>query len=464
MLEIRRLDKQFADKIVADGIDLCVDAGCLTAVLGASGSGKSTLLNMVAGLLLPDGGEIVLGGTLLNPLPPQKREVAMMFQDFALLPHLNVWQNVAFGLRMRGENKRVAQEKAERFLVQVGLQDAANRRIDALSGGEKQRVALARALVGAPKVLLLDEPFSSLDTGLRGQLQALVRELVRQYGIPALLVTHDPAEAALTADRMAVLQHGRIIQHDTPEQLFRRPVSEPAARLLGCVNVSPEYYVPPEAVLIGDERGIPVPVCACQKQPALSENEVQAAFLWVGMNTRCGRDRLKRPALTRLPIVQIQKKQPAPENIRCRLLLLNHGLTFFTGYRSDSQIAVAFQSNALHAFRIINVGQVQDVACHHFFAIQFQSRRNVFRIHQNIHHSHQQRYAAALQFHRVRFFCIHNVQRQFHANRLVHINRLEVDVCNLAFHRVHLVIAHNHVLLFTVNAQFQHLREERFFL
>ena len=269
MLEIRRLDKRFADKTVADGIDLRVDAGCLTAVLGASGSGKSTLLNMVAGLLAPDGGEIVLGGTLLNPLPPQKREVAMMFQDFALLPHLNVWQNVAFGLRMRGEGKRVAQEKAERFLAQVGLQDAANRRIDALSGGEKQRVALARALVGAPKVLLLDEPFSSLDTGLRGQLQTLVRELVRQYGIPALLVTHDPAEAALTADRMAVLQHGRIVQHDTPEQLFRRPVSEPAARLLGCVNVSPEYYVPPEAVLIGDERGIPVPVRACQKQPAL---------------------------------------------------------------------------------------------------------------------------------------------------------------------------------------------------
>ena len=170
MLEIRRLDKRFADKTVADGIDLRVDAGCLTAVLGASGSGKSTLLNMVAGLLPPDGGEIVLGGTLLNPLPPQKREVAMMFQDFALLPHLNVWQNVAFGLRMRGEGKHVAQEKAERFLAQVGLQDAANRRIDALSGGEKQRVALARALVGAPKVLLLDEPFSSLDTGLRGQL------------------------------------------------------------------------------------------------------------------------------------------------------------------------------------------------------------------------------------------------------------------------------------------------------
>ena len=135
MLEIRRLDKRFADKTVADGIDLRVDAGCLTAVLGASGSGKSTLLNMVAGLLPPDGGEIVLGGTLLNPLPPQKREVAMMFQDFALLPHLNVWQNVAFGLRMRGEGKRVAQEKAERFLAQVGLQDAANRRIDALSGG-----------------------------------------------------------------------------------------------------------------------------------------------------------------------------------------------------------------------------------------------------------------------------------------------------------------------------------------
>ena len=189
MLEIRQL------------VDLRVDAGCLTAVLGASGSGKSTLLNMVAGLLPPDGGEIVLGGTLLNPLPPQKREVAMMFQDFALLPHLNVWQNVAFGLRMRGEGKHVAQEKAERFLAQVGLQDAANRRIDALSGGEKQRVALARALVGAPKVLLLDEPFSSLDTGLRGQLQTLVRGRSRIDGRPdggSATRPHRPARHART--------------------------------------------------------------------------------------------------------------------------------------------------------------------------------------------------------------------------------------------------------------------------
>ncbi|EGK07004.1 ABC transporter ATP-binding protein [Kingella kingae] len=269
MLHIQQLNKQLAGKPVAQNIDLQVDAGCLLAVLGASGSGKSTLLNMVAGLMQPDSGDIWLNQIRLNDVSPQQRNIAMMFQDFALLPHWNVWQNVAFGLRMRGICTAAAREQALIWLDKVGLARSAERGIDALSGGEKQRVALARALVGQPKLLLLDEPFSSLDTALRGQLQTLVRDLVRQQNIPAVLVTHDPAEAALMANHMAILHHGQIVQHDTPEQLFARPASEQAAHLLGCVNVQAAFYVPPEAIVLNHENGVDCTVLSCDKQPAL---------------------------------------------------------------------------------------------------------------------------------------------------------------------------------------------------
>lgn len=269
MLEIRQLHKQFKQKIVANQLDLNVGAGSLMAILGASGSGKSTLLNMIAGLQTPDAGDIFLNAVRLNDVPVQRRNVAMMFQDFALLPHWNVWQNVAFGLRMRGVNKTQARQQAYDFLQQVGLADAAERQIDALSGGEKQRVALARALVGKPQVLLLDEPFSSLDTALRGQLQQLVVDLVHEHQIPALLVTHDPSEAALMADAMAILHEGRVIQQGTPANLFAQPVSVQAAKLLSCVNVDNARYVPPESIVLHHARGVECAVLSCVRQPAL---------------------------------------------------------------------------------------------------------------------------------------------------------------------------------------------------
>ena len=220
MLTLSQINKSFQQKTVARNINFSVSAGSITAILGASGSGKSTLLNIIAGLVQPDGGEVLLGGEKQNVLPPESRHVAMMFQDFALLPHLNVWQNAAFGLRMRGMGKADAKRRAEEMLEEVGLGGMGERRTDALSGGEKQRVALARALVGKPKVLLLDEPFSSLDTALRSQLQQLARDMVRQRDIPAVLVTHDPAEACFMAERIALLADGQLLQHDTPEQIL----------------------------------------------------------------------------------------------------------------------------------------------------------------------------------------------------------------------------------------------------
>lgn len=259
MLELLHIHKSFKNKIVAQDISFSVASGCIVAILGASGSGKSTLLNMIAGLLSPDSGTITLNGVIQNTVLPENRHIAMMFQDFALLPHLNVWQNVAFGLRLRGATRQIAQQTAQIWLKEVGLADAAQRRVDALSGGEKQRVALARALAGEPRALLLDEPFSSLDTTLRGQLQIQTRQLVRTRQIPTLLVTHDPAEACFMADKLALMIHGKLLQYDTPVNVLQHPISAQAAKLLGCLNVQDTHYVPPDAISLVD-NGTPCTV------------------------------------------------------------------------------------------------------------------------------------------------------------------------------------------------------------
>ena len=186
MLELIGIYKAFGSKTVADNISLSVADGKLLAVLGPSGCGKSTLLNIAAGLVAADSGEVWIGGENRSRMPPERRRVALMFQDYALLPHLNVWQNVAFGLKMQGVGKQEARRRAEAALAEVGLAAELGRRTDALSGGEQQRVALARALVVQPQLLLLDEPFSSLDTGLRRQLREQALAQIRRQNIPAV--------------------------------------------------------------------------------------------------------------------------------------------------------------------------------------------------------------------------------------------------------------------------------------
>lgn len=265
MLQIQQIHKTYAQRSVCHNINLQVQQGELLAILGKSGSGKSTLLNIIAGLVQADGGNIIINQTNHTHTPPEQREIAMMFQDFALLPHLNVWQNVAFGLKMRGVAKSQAQALSHKMLAEVGLHDHAERHINQLSGGEQQRVALARALVVEPKVLLLDEPFSSLDTNLRQQLQQQIRQLVKQRNIPAVLVSHDPAEACLMADKIALLHSGSLIQHDTPENLCAKPVNAIAARLLGCLNVFETHYIPPAAIVLG--QGEPSHIQQISRQP-----------------------------------------------------------------------------------------------------------------------------------------------------------------------------------------------------
>lgn len=270
MFELIGIHKRFGDKTVAEGISLQVADGTLTAVLGRSGCGKSTLLNIAAGLVAPDSGDIFIGGKNVSSLPPERRRVSLMFQDFALFPHLNALQNTAFPLTLRGMPSAAARNRAEQLLADVGLAGQGGRRVESLSGGEQQRVALARALAAEPQLLLLDEPFSSLDTGLRRQLRALTLEQIRRQNIPAVLVTHDPEDAFLMADRIALMHQGRIIQHGTPAEAAARPVSAQAARLLALPNVSDHLYIPQAALSADAADGTPCAVIRRELLPAYS--------------------------------------------------------------------------------------------------------------------------------------------------------------------------------------------------
>jgi ABC-type Fe3+/spermidine/putrescine transport system ATPase subunit len=211
MLELRQLHQRYADQPLLQEVSLRVAAGEIVALLGSSGSGKSTLLNIVAGLQAPDAGSVWFDGQDVTRVPPERRRFALMFQDFALFPHLNVQDNVAFGLVEQRVPKRDARAQALQMLAVFGLTDLARRRVWNLSGGEQQRVALARALITRPLALLLDEPFSALDADLRVALRQEFRTRIQAAGMATLLVTHDEAEARDLADRAVRLVDGRLV-------------------------------------------------------------------------------------------------------------------------------------------------------------------------------------------------------------------------------------------------------------
>ena len=212
MLELRDIAKQWDHRPLLAGVDLCVAAGETVALLGASGSGKSTLLKIVAGLEPPERGSVWFDGQDITGLPPERRGFALMFQDFALFPHLNVQDNVAFGLVEQGVGKVAAREQAHAMLARFGLAGHAMGRVWTLSGGEQQRVALARALITRPRALLLDEPFSALDAALREQLRSEFRDRITEAGMAAILVTHDEVEAKSMAQHAWAMQDGRLSQ------------------------------------------------------------------------------------------------------------------------------------------------------------------------------------------------------------------------------------------------------------
>jgi ABC-type Fe3+/spermidine/putrescine transport system ATPase subunit len=237
-LDVRKLVKTFPPDVRAvDGVTFVVEEGEIVCLLGPSGCGKTTLLRLVAGLERTDSGEIWYGGEEISAVPPHKRNFGMMFQDFALFPHKNVFENVAFGLRMHGRSRAEIQSGVSEMLQLVELEGLEQRNVDQLSGGQQQRVALARALAPGPRLLMLDEPLGSLDRALRERLMLEVRAILKRVGVTALYVTHDQTEAFAVADRMAVMNAGRIEQLDAPEQVYRQPATPFVAQFLGFQNL-----------------------------------------------------------------------------------------------------------------------------------------------------------------------------------------------------------------------------------
>ena len=236
-VQLERVSKSFGLTRAVDGVTLAVHPGELFAVLGPSGCGKTTLLRLIAGFERPDRGSVTVGGRRVADestwVPPERRKIGMVFQDYALFPHLTIERNVAFGCR-RGDR-----DGPRRALELVGLQHKADRHPHELSGGERQRVALARALAPGPDVVLLDEPFSSLDASLRADLRREVELILRDAGTSAILVTHDQEEALTLADRLALMRDGRIVQVGAPEDVYAQPAERWAAQFVGEVNVLP---------------------------------------------------------------------------------------------------------------------------------------------------------------------------------------------------------------------------------
>ena len=234
-LTARGVSKAYGDAVIVDGVDLTLQPGRVVALLGASGAGKSTLLRLLAGLEAVDAGEIRIGDRILSrpdkTVPAEKRRTGLIFQDFALFPHMTAAENVRFGLT--GTSKAAGQQTARTWLSRLGLADRANAYPHQLSGGEQQRVAIARALAPAPEAILMDEPFSGLDPALRGEVAEIALSAIREANVPALLVSHDAIAAMETADELAIMRAGRIVQSGTPQAIYDAPADPLIAAALG---------------------------------------------------------------------------------------------------------------------------------------------------------------------------------------------------------------------------------------
>jgi putrescine transport system ATP-binding protein len=236
-LRIQHLVKRFDSVTAVDDVSLGIGKGEIFALLGSSGCGKSTLLRMLAGFETPSAGQIFLGGQDISELPPYERPINMMFQSYALFPHLSVWDNIAFGLRRMGMDKDSIAERVQAMLDLVQLQKFASRKPHQLSGGQQQRVALARSLARKPQLLLLDEPLGALDKKLREQTQFELVNIIESIGVTCVMVTHDQEEAMTMASRIAVMSQGRILQLGSPTEIYEAPSCRFVADFIGNVNL-----------------------------------------------------------------------------------------------------------------------------------------------------------------------------------------------------------------------------------
>ena len=272
LLSVSQLSKSFDNVKAVDEVSLTADRGEILCLLGPSGCGKTTLLRVIAGLEEPEEGTITFEGRPLDGVPAQQRGVGLMFQDLALFPHMDVFGNVAFGLRMQRLPRDRIRERVRELLALVEMTDYAQREVHELSGGERQRVALARSLAPAPKLLMLDEPLGALDRALRDSLQIQIRSILKEVGVTAIYVTHDRDEAFAVGDRLVFMSRGRVVQTGAPEEVFRTPHDEFVARSLGFKNILAGRVLG-RGEMVEVECEIGVIVGLSQHIPAMSEGE-----------------------------------------------------------------------------------------------------------------------------------------------------------------------------------------------
>jgi putrescine transport system ATP-binding protein len=284
LVRFERVVKRFGALTAVDALTLDIAQGEFFALLGPSGCGKTTLLRMLAGFETPSDGRILLEGEDISAMPPHRRPVNMMFQSYALFPHLNVERNIGFGLRQEKVGKAEIAERVEAMLALTRLQGYGKRRVDQLSGGQKQRVALARALIKHPRVLLLDEPLAALDKKLRAETQFELMELQRRLGTTFIIVTHDQEEAMIVADRIAVMDQGRLAQVAPPAEIYERPNSRWVADFLGEVTMIEGRMV--EAGIIETALG---------KLRVMSGNSKPGETVWLALRPEKIRLHAERP-------------------------------------------------------------------------------------------------------------------------------------------------------------------------
>ena len=290
LVRFEAVSKRFTSTTAVDGLSLDIFAGEFFALLGPSGCGKTTLLRMLAGFETPDDGRVLLDGADLAGVPPHRRPVNMMFQSYALFPHLSVEGNVAFGLKQDGLPKDEIAKRVSDMLALVKLAGFGGRKPHQLSGGQRQRVALARALVKRPRVLLLDEPLTALDKKLRGETQFELMHLKEQLGLTFVIVTHDQEEAMTVADRIGVMDHGRLVQVATPSELYEQPSSRWVADFIGDVNL-----IEGRIVGTGAETVIESPVAGRLRAGAASPAK-PGDTVWVALRPEKARLALNQPS------------------------------------------------------------------------------------------------------------------------------------------------------------------------
>jgi len=255
MLLVRNLFKNYENQPLLQGVSFNVNVGETVCLLGKSGSGKSTILRIISGIEEPESGEVYWENQNLEDIPVHQRHFSFMFQDYALFPHKNVFENVAFGLRMKNLPKDLIAEKVNEVLSKVKMSSFSHRRVGELSGGEQQRVALARSLAPEPRLLMLDEPLGALDRNLREQLMEELRQLLHESKIPTIYVTHDQEEAFTIGDQLLLLNEGKIVQSDTPENVYMKPKNIWVAKFFGLSNLITGTVLSEDPFVVNTEIG-----------------------------------------------------------------------------------------------------------------------------------------------------------------------------------------------------------------